>query len=308
LSESKSSMRNGKIVVVDEGEEFLSLKDNLSIMLDSNSDLQIQKEKTIFIDFESSNPKNLNKKLPCFAKCISKTKTSYANSSLTNIYVSSLFIQTYNLSNNEIVNFEIVENPIPLKSVLMIPKDSKSKIFSSKGFFLFDLTKKENNFKEKLTESTSCLNNETIIHISEATFYVADTNPTSRGIITKDTSVLILNDFSLFPKEQEPSIESFEYKPQFLCNSLFISNKKLFFDSKNLNVKINVMKDSRFFNYLSKFSVDPLSIGIVSLKTLRKLNCFSGTWVNLSLPNQPGKCLYLVSISMNLNEEFEIFV
>jgi hypothetical protein len=135
-------MRIGKIVVVDEGKEFLSLKDNLSIMLDSNSDIQVQKEKTIFIDFESSNPKNLKKKLPCFAKCISKTKTSYATSSHTNIYVSSLFTQTYNVTNNEIVNFEVVENPIPLKSVLMIPKDSKSKEISSKGF-LFSIESKK---------------------------------------------------------------------------------------------------------------------------------------------------------------------
>jgi len=150
----------------------------------------------------------------------------------------------------------------------------------------------------------SCLNNETKIFINECEFYIVDTNPTMRGIITEDTSILVLNDISLFPKKKEIKKEIF--KPQFMCNSMFVSKKKLLFeDDKKTSLKLKIMNDSKFFKLLSTFKVDPLSIGIVSMNTLKTLNCYSGTWVNFSLPNRNSKCLFLISLSNNFKEEFD---
>eukprot|EP01080_Neovahlkampfia_damariscottae_P011432 gene11432-4599_t len=289
-------MKSGKIVVVEEEfEDSKILNNTLNIMLDKSYDVSLEALKVYSIDFEKSNPKKYQKKLPCFAQCVGKTENSYKDSSYDNIYISQFFADTYNLQDQEIVNFQFVKKLVPLKSVLLIPKDSNSIKLTS-----------EKNFRERLMFHYSCLNNETKILINECEYYIVDTNPTMRGIITEETSVLVLNDVSLFPTKTDKKDES--YKPQFLCNSLFVSKKKLFFEEdKKMSLKLSVMNDSKFFNFLTNFKVDPLSMGIVSMNTLKILNCFNGSWVNFSLPNKNGKCLFIVALSTNFNDDNEFF-
>lgn len=114
-------------MIVDENDESTKiLKNTLNIMLDKTYDISLESLRIFSINFENSNPKNYKKKLPCFTQCVGKTEISYKDSSYDNIYISSYFAETYNFEDEEIINFQLIKKPLSLKSVLMIPKDTKS--------------------------------------------------------------------------------------------------------------------------------------------------------------------------------------
>lgn len=134
-------------------------------------------------------------------------------------------------------------------------------------------------------------------------YYVTDCKPSLRGLVTDDTAIVVLKDTSLFPIDFRPPKSVNEDVGKILFTSSFITIKSIEDESTEITLDVEYTFSSAPFEYVSKIhGCDPHAIGIVSMKTLRKLRCFSGTWMNV-LYNGKRRCIGLYCISQDFDEE-----